>query len=380
MLKKKLFKKKENTNKTTNRKSCDFGLTFIVVLLVIFGVIMVFSSSYYNALESKGDAYFFLKRDAIWALLGFFAMMATSIFNYRAYSYIAPYLLAFGFILLGLLFTPLGLTLNYATRWLSVWKITVMPGEVMKLCLIIFLAWYFDRYPDRIKSFFKGVMPVLVIVGAIFALIIKQPNLSTAITITLLALVMMLIAGMKWTHFIGVLFTGIAGVAGLIIFEPYRMKRFTTFIDPFADPMGDGYQVVQSLLALGSGRVFGLGIGKSIQKTLYLPEPQNDFIFAIIGEELGFIGGVAVVIAFMFLIWRGFKIALNAKDRFGTYLASGIVSLVGIQVFINIAVATSSMPATGIALPFISWGGNTLLIFMASMGIVLNISKTCEGL
>lgn len=153
------------------------------------------------------------------------------------------------------------------------------------------------------------------------------------------------------------------------------MKRFTTFLDPFADPMGDGYQVVQSLLALGSGKVFGVGIGKSIQKTLYLPEPQNDFIFAIIGEELGFIGGILVIIAFMFLVWRGCLIALNAPDRFSMYLATGIISLVGLQVLINIAVATSSMPATGIALPFISWGGNSLLIFCSAMGILLNISK-----
>lgn len=358
----------------SNKKSSDFALIFIVTLLVIFGIIMVFSSSYYYALAKKGDAYYFLKRDLIWALIGMIAMITTSNINYKFYKKLGPILFVISIVLLLLVFTPLGVEINYARRWIKA-GLTIMPGEIAKLCVIIFCAWFLSNKPNRIKSFKDGVLPLLLVIGTYFTLIILQPNLSTAVTISMIIVVMMFAAGMKILHLIGLFVTGVVGIIFMIILEPYRMKRITSFLDPFSDPMGSGYQVIQSLLALGSGGLFGVGLGRSIQKTLYLPEPQNDFIFAIIGEEMGFIGCTALIVCFMLLIWRGIHISINAPDLFGCLLGVGITSMIAIQVVINIAVATSSMPPTGIALPFISWGGNSLLLFMAAIGILLNISK-----
>jgi cell division protein FtsW len=357
------------------KRSSDFPLFFIVTVLVIIGIIMVFSSSYYYALARRGDAYYFVVRNIAWAAIGFVGMFVTSQINYRIYKKLAPLLFIVSIVLLGLVFTPLGVTINYATRWIGVGKITIMPGEIAKVCAIIFTAYFLDRNPSKIKSLFRGVIPLLLVVGTYFTLIILQPNLSTAITVSTIIIAMMFVAGMKYSHFFGIGLLGVIGIVAMIVVEPYRLKRLTSFLDPFADPMDTGYQVIQSLLALGSGGLFGVGLGKSIQKTLYLPEPQNDFIFAIIGEELGFIGCSVLIILFIILIWRGIHIAMNAPDLFGSLLASGVTAMIAIQVVINIAVATSSMPPTGIALPFISWGGNSLAIFMASIGILLNISK-----
>ena len=359
----------------SDKKSSDFTLIFIVTLLVIFGIIMVFSSSYYYALAKKGDAYYFLKRDLIWAVVGFASMFVASYVNYRIYRKVAPVLFVASIVLLLLVFTPLGIEINYAKRWIGAGPVTIMPGEIAKICVIIFCAWFLSKNPEKIKSFIKGVFPLLLIIITYFTLIILQPNLSTAVTISMIIVVMMFVTGMKITHLFGLFITGVLGVIGMIFLEPYRMQRLTSFFDPFSDPMGSGYQVIQSLLALGSGGLFGVGLGRSIQKTLYLPEPQNDFIFAIIGEEVGFIGSAALIICFMVLIWRGIHISINAPDLFGTLLGSGITAMIAIQVIINIAVATSSMPPTGITLPFISWGGNSLVLFMGSMGILLNISK-----
>ncbi|WP_227017195.1 putative lipid II flippase FtsW [Sinanaerobacter chloroacetimidivorans] len=363
--------------KRTRMKSGDFVLTIIVLGLVVFGVIMVFSSSYYNAINDSGDPYFYLKRDIVWAALGLGAMLFCAMFDYRMYAKIAPGILATSVLLLALLFTPLGITRNYATRWIGVGEFTVMPGEIAKIAVIIFVAWYLSKDPKRIRSFTKGVLPLLGLSGVYFGLIILQPNLSTAITICGIIIGMMFVAGLNILYLVGIVGIGAVGITGMILTDEggYRLKRLTSFLDPFQDPLGDGYQVIQSLLALGSGGLFGVGLGKSIQKTLYLPEPQNDFIFAIIGEELGYIGCLLLIACYLVLIWRGIHIAINAPDMFGTLLASGITIMLALQVVLNIAVVTSSMPPTGITLPFVSYGGNALMLFMGSMGILLNISR-----
>lgn len=365
--------------KKTRMKSGDFALTIIVLALVVFGVIMVFSSSYYNALNDTGAPYDYLKKDIVWAMMGLGVMLFCALFNYRIYAKFAPIILAVSIVLLGLLFTPLGITRNYATRWLGMesFAFTLMPGEVAKIAAIIFVAWYLSKDPKRIKSFTRGVLPMLMLCGVYFGLIILQPNLSTAITICGIIIGMMFVAGLHIMYLVGIVGVGAAGILFMILTDEdgYRLKRLTSFLDPFQDPLGDGYQVIQSLLALGSGGLFGVGLGKSIQKTLYLPEPQNDFIFAIIGEELGFIGCLILIACYIVLIWRGVHIALNAPDLFGTLLASGITIMLALQVILNIAVVTSSMPPTGITLPFISYGGNALMLFMGSMGILLNISR-----
>lgn len=358
-------------------KSGDFLLTIIVLGLVVFGVIMVFSASYYSSISETGDPYSYLKDDLKWAIFGAFAMLLAATFDYHHYRKFAPALLAISFVLLGLLFTPLGVTRNNATRWIGVGGFTLMPGEVAKICAIVFVAWYLSKDPTRIRSFFRGVVPLFVLSGAYFGLIILQPNLSTAITLVAIIVGMMFIAGLNIAYLVGIGGIGVVGILGLIFTdqEGYWMKRITSFVDPFQDPLGSGWQVIQSLLALGSGGLFGVGLGKSIQKTLYLPEPQNDFIFSIIGEELGFIGALLLIVCYVILIWRGSHIALNAPDLFGSLIAAGITIMLAVQVILNIAVVTSSMPPTGITLPFVSYGGNALMLFMGSFGILLNISR-----
>ena len=358
------------------RKSGDFILKFMVTCLVIFGIIMVFSSSYYSALNAEGDAYYYLKRVILWALIGGVLMTITSNIPYRLYAHWAPMIMLVAVGLLILVLTPLGHNLNGANRWIGVGPITIMPGELCKPAAAIFTAWFLSRDLDRIRDLKNGVLPLLALVVLCCGLIMLQPNLSTAVTVASVVVVIMIAAGMDLKYLFFMAAAGVVAVVGLILIEPYRLARLTSFLDPFADPLNTGFQAVQSLLALGSGGLFGVGLGKSIQKTLYLPEPQNDFIFAIIGEELGFIGCILLLLAFLVLIWRGIHISINARDNFGMLLATGITGMIAIQVVLNIAVVTSSVPATGVALPFISWGGNSLAIFMACAGILNNISKS----
>lgn len=363
--------------KKTRMKSGDFVLTILVLALVVFGVIMVFSSSYYSAINDTGDPYAYLKRDIIWAAIGLGAMLFCAMFDYRIYAKAAPVILVVSTVLLMLLFTPLGVSRNNATRWIGVGDFTIMPGEIAKVAAIIFVAWYLSRDPKRIRSFTKGVLPLIGLCALDFGLIILQPNLSTAVTVCGIIIGMMFVAGLNILYLAGIVGLGAMGITYMILTDEdgYRMKRLTSFLDPFQDPLGDGYQVIQSLLALGSGGLFGVGLGRSIQKTLYLPEPQNDFIFAIIGEELGYIGCLLLIACYIVLIWRGIHIALNAPDMFGSLLASGITIMLALQVILNIAVVTSSIPPTGITLPFVSYGGNALVLFMGCMGILLNISR-----
>ena len=248
-------------------------------------------------------------------------------------------------------------------------------GELAKPAVAIFVAKYLSRKPNIIKDFRRGVLPTLAVMVAFAGLIMIQPSMSTAMTLCGIVIFIMIAAGMKMSHFGVIVALGGGAAALLIALEPYRLLRATSFLDPFADPLGTGFQAVQSLLALGSGGLFGVGLGKSIQKTLYLPEPMNDFIFSIIGEELGFIGCLVIIALYIVLIWRGIHIAINAKDMFGMLLATGLTAMIAIQVVLNIAVVTSSMPPTGVSLPFISWGGNSLAILMGSAGIMVNISK-----
>ena len=355
----------------------DFVLVILVLMLVVFGIIMVFSASYYSSISESGDPYAYLKDDIKWAALGTVLMLITAWIDYHAYRRLGPLFLVASLVLLTLLLTPLGITRNNATRWLGVGGFTLMPGEVAKICAILFVAWFLSDGSDRIRSFTRGVLPLLVLCGVYFGLIILQPNLSTALTICAVILGMMFVAGLNLIYFIGIAGLGAVGIFTMITTDEdgYWLARLTSFLDPFQDPLGSGWQVIQSLLALGSGGLFGVGLGKSIQKTLYLPEPQNDFILSIIGEELGFVGGLLLLVCYIILIWRGTQIALKAPDRYGMLVASGITILLAVQVILNVAVVTSSMPPTGITLPFVSYGGNALLLFMGSFGILLNISR-----
>ena len=358
-------------------KSGDFWLMLFTLMLVLFGLIMVFSASYYSSISQDGNPYSYLVRHGAWVVFGLVAMAFGALFDYRKYKKWALPILIVSVILLVLVLTPLGQTTNGATRWIKVGPVTLMPGEIAKIAAIIFVAWFLSEDASRIKSLKRGILPLLGIIAVYGALIVKQPNLSTAITVCGIIIAMMLVAGLKWRYVATAGGIGVVGILSIVIFmkDTYWYNRLTSFTDPFQDALGDGYQAVQSLLALGSGGLFGVGLGKSVQKNLYLPEPQNDFILAIIGEELGYIGVLLLIALYCLFIWRGIHIALNAPDQFGLLLASGIVLMVAIQVILNIAVVTSSMPPTGINLPFISYGVNALLIFMFSAGVLLNISR-----
>ena len=347
------------------------------VMLVIFGLIMVFSASYYYSISRDGNAYSYLLRHGMWVVVGFGAFIFGSLFDYRQYRKIAIPALIFSVLLLILVLTPLGQTTNGATRWIKLGPVTLMPGEIAKMGAILFVAWFLSEDTGRIKSLTRGILPLLGVAALYGALIIMQPNLSTAITVCGIIIAMMLVAGLKWRYVITAGGIGAAGILGILLFmrDTYWYSRLTSFTDPFSDPLNTGYQAVQSLLALGSGGLFGVGLGKSVQKNLYLPEPQNDFILAIIGEELGFAGVLLLIVLYCLFLWRGMHVAINAPDQFGLLLASGIVLMVAIQVILNIAVVTSSMPPTGINLPFISYGGNALLIFMFAAGVLINISR-----
>ena len=356
-------------------QSADYTIIALTCALVIFGVIMVFSASYYWSIDKVGNPYNFLIKDLFWAGTGFLIMLGTTLLDYHVYKRFAPTLLGVAFVLLVMVLL-VGDNINGATRWISIAGVTIMPGEITKICVIIFTAWFLCRDADLIHDPIHGILPLVVVAGVLGALIMKQPNMSTAMTIVLIIGAMMFVAGLDMKYVVGLVGAGGAAVAALILADGgYRLKRFTSFLDPFADPLGDGYQVVQGMLALGSGGIHGLGLGRSIQKNLYLPEPQNDFILAIIGEELGFIAILILLAVYMFLIWRGIRIILDAPDRFGMLLGSGIVIMIGVQVLMNVAVVTSSMPPTGVTLPFVSYGGNALWLFMGSMGILLNISR-----
>ncbi len=356
----------------------DFTLVVMVLLLAIFGVIMVFSASYYWSIDKHGTPYYFLIRAGFWVVSGFFIMLFFAMLDYHKLGgKFAIAMLIVATIALALVPTPLGLNINGASRWIRLGPITIMPGELAKFAVIIFVSWYFSERPERIKSFVRGVLPMIFLCGFFGGLIMLQPNLSTAVTVVGIIVAIMFIAGLNFLY--------LGGLGGLSVFalivliisdtEGYRWKRYASFLDPFKDPKGDGWQVVNSLLALGSGGIFGLGLGKSVQKNLYLPEPQNDFILAIIGEELGYVAIWLLLLIYIVIIWRGIKIAMLAKDRLGMLLASGVTAMIGMQVIFNVAVVTATMPPTGVTLPFISYGGNAMWMFMASTGILLNISR-----
>lgn len=359
-------------------KEVDFWMLTMTIALAMYGLIMVFSASYYFSINENGNPFYYLIRDGIWVVLGTALMCFGIVVDYRTWNnkVLILGLLGVCFALLLLVFTPLGHTANNATRWIMVGPITIMPGEISKMGMIFFIAWFCAENTRKIRSFTRGMLPILVVAGVFAAMIIKQPNLSTAITLVGIVLVMMLVAGMRWIYIFVLTGAGVVGTLALIMFKGgFWQERFDTFTHPFDYAATSGYQIVQGLQALGSGGLFGVGLGKSVTKSLYLPYPHNDFILAIIGEETGYLGVLLLLVMYTVFIWRGASIALRCRDEFGLLIASGTVLMVAIQVVLNLLVITSSMPATGVNLPFVSYGGNALMIFMFLAGVVLNISR-----
>lgn len=363
--------------KKVKKRACDFTLLLTTLLLVFIGIIMVFSSSWPEGIKSFNDGYHFLRKQVIASLSGLIAMLFFMNFDYKIIKRLSGVIYIASLLSGLLIFTPLGVIKKGARRWVSLGFTTFMPSDVIKLGAIIFLAAYLSRKKNDINSFKKTTVPTVFIIGLSCGMIYLQKDLGTTVTLAMTLMGIFFVAGMRISHFMLMTIGAFAGLIYAITGDEdgYRMKRLTSFLDPFADKRATGWQVVQSLYALGSGGLFGLGLGKSRQKFFYIPEPYNDFIFAIIGEELGFLGAFTVVLLFMVLIWRGIRTALNIEDLFGSLLATGIIALIAVQSLIHIAVVTSSIPTTGIPLPFVSYGGTSLVLYMSSMGILLNVSR-----
>ncbi len=368
--------KKEKKFSSFVNNPFDFPLLITIILLLAIGLIMVLSASSPTALAVSGDSYEYFFKQFMFAIGGLVLMFCISKVDYRFYKkyYIHALVIAIALLAAVLLF---GEEINGATRWIYVTEtLSFQPSEIAKILVIIFYAGLLTVTKDRLKLFWKGFILNFLGVLLIAACLIPQPHYSAMIVIIGTVSIMMLTAGVKFSHFMGVaLAVGLPILIALIAFTPYRLERVITFLDPWQDTTDSGYQIVQSLYAIGSGGFFGVGLGESKQKFSYIPEPHNDFIFSILAEELGFVGCAAVIVLFGILIWRGILIALKSPDMFGSLIAIGITSLIAIQVIINIAVVTSSMPVTGMPLPFFSYGGTALVIILVEMGILLNISR-----
>ncbi|WP_194190559.1 stage V sporulation protein E [Clostridium chrysemydis] len=352
----------------------DYGIFCTIILLLSIGVVMVYSASSYYAMFHFKDSTYFLKRQLAWSAVGIIVMMFMMSIDYhkiKKFTLIAmictvPLLLAV-FLFPGV---------NGAQRWIQLGPASFQPSELAKYVVVLYLAMALSSMGDRVKDFKKGIIPCFAIGGFYAGLVLAQKNLSIAAVIMIVTFIVVFAAGARRIHMFGVV-TPVLTAAALFfaLFEPYRRARMLNFVNPWKDPAGNGYQLIQSFYALGAGGVLGLGLGQSRQKTLYMPEPHNDFIFSIIGEELGLVGCIFIILLFVIFVWRGVKIASSCKDSYGTYLALGITSIIAVQAIINIAVVTGSMPVTGVPLPFISYGGSSLVINMTAMGILLNISR-----
>ena len=351
-----MAKKKTKTFSSFVNNPIDFTLVITILLLLSIGLIMVLSASSPSALAEDGNSYSYFSKQLIFAVLGIIAMLFISKVDYRFYQKFYKHAWVIAFVLLALVLVA-GRTINGAKRWIYVTDtLSVQPSEIVKILMIIFYAGILVKNRDELSKYGKGFIKHMLFLAPIIILLLLEPHFSASIVIIGICSIMMIMAWCKFWHFLAT--GGLVGIPAaifLIVKEPYRLQRVITFLDPWKDATGDGWQVIQSLYAIGSGGLFGAGLGESKQKYLYIPEPHNDFIFSILGEELGFIGCAIVIILFAILIWRGILIAMKAPDMFGSLLAIGITALVAIQVVINIAVVTSSMPATGMPLPFFSY-------------------------
>ena len=353
----------------------DLVLLCSVLFLVVFGIIMVYSASSYQAELRYNDKFFFMKKQIYGAIAGLVGMVVLYFIDFEKLKKARWYLLIGSFILLALVFVPkIGVKVYGARRWINLGFTTIQPSEIAKFAFVLFSAASLSKLNRQVKSF-KGILPTLLTGGITCLLIIMEPNMSITICVGVTLVSMLFIGGATWKHFLYLAIPVLVLVPVLIIIEPYRLRRLVAFLDPFKSASGEGFQLVQSLYALGNGGLFGVGLFNSRQKYLFLPFSESDFIFSIIAEELGFVGALFIILVYIVVIIRGIAISKNAPTRFGSYLVSGITTLIAIQLIVNIAVVTGSIPPTGLPLPFISAGSTSLLVFMSAIGVVLNVDK-----
>ena len=361
------------------KKPMDFAVFLVVMVLLAIGIVMVFSASAVKAYWDYGDPYHFFKRQLAWGVIGFVAMIFAANYDYwRLRTWAKPLFYVSIALLVFVLIPGLGIEVNGARRWLGFGGFRLQPSEMIKLAIVVYMAASFAPNPSKVRDFWQGLVPLLVAVGISGVLIMSQPDLGTAIAVAGTAFVFLVIVGAQASHMTVLATLALPVISWAIVSEEYRLRRFLAFLNPWADPLDSGFHIIQALYALGSGGLFGLGLGQGRQKWFYLPEQHTDFIFAIIGEEMGFLGCAVLMLLYGFLLWRGFRIAITAPDTFSTLLAAGIISMIGLQAIVNIGVVTATLPITGIPLPFVSFGGSSLFFSMVGVGIMLNISKYCN--
>ena len=363
-------------------KPIDKTLLTIMILLMMLGLLTLFSATYYKAQNSTGDPWSEVKKQMFGVAVGAAAMQFTIRIPYQFWGKrkVVVAGIALSCVLLLLVVIPgIGVNINGSRRWLSIAGISFQPGEFAKYAVVLFMAMVLTARGRKIQWLFKGILPVLVVPGVLFLLILEQPNLSTAGTIIIVSVLLVLLAGAKWRHML------VLGTGGLVLgayyawSEEYRRERLLSFMNPFAKMSDEGYQLSQSLIAFGSGGLFGMGLGQGRQKYAYLPYPESDFIFAIVGEDFGLAGCLAVILLFVAFMIAGMRIAMTCEDKHGCLLAAGIIGMISVQAFINMGVVVGVLPTTGLPLPFFSAGGTSLSITMAAVGIVLNISRSCRA-
>ncbi len=367
-----------------SRGVMDLSFFLIVITLLVIGIIMMFSASYAKALSESGgqNGTSYAMKQMMMAGVGIVALFFFSFFDYRHFAspkIAIPFYCGCLALLIAVL--AMGVTENGATRWIVLGPINFQPSELMKLAIIVLFSYLIVQNYNRMHTFSVGILPFGVLLGAVVLLLLLQPHLSCTLLTCAVAVILMFIGGVRWKH-IGILIVvGVIGIVAIVFYKiqtdgfTYFATRFQSWLDPFSDEKGGTWQTTQSLIAIGSGGLFGLGLGGSRQKFMYLPESQNDFVFSIVCEELGFIGAVTVILLFLLLVIRGIYIASKARDKFGMLITIGITAQIGIQAFLNIAVVSNLIPNTGISLPFFSYGGTALIMQLAEMGIVLNVSR-----
>ena len=348
-------------------------------MLACVGIIMIYSASSIYAYSSMGDSLYFLKRHMVYLAVGFAMMLFAMVYDLKKLQRLSkPIILASIFLLLLVLIPHIGRETAGARRWFRVGPINFQPSEFAKIAIIIYMADFVSRKGILIKSFFKSYLPAMMVLGAVLGPVLLEPDLGTAVTVSLIVFIILYVAGTKPVYIWGSFLASLPVLYILLFRVAYRRKRLMVFMDPWADKRGAGFQIIQSFVALGSGGPFGVGLGQSRQKLFYLPASHTDFIFSIIGEELGFLGVTAIISLFAIFIWQGMKVAFKAVDTFERSLALGIVSLIAIETIINIGVTAGALPTKGLPMPFISYGGSGLIFHLMAVGILLNIARSCE--
>jgi cell division protein FtsW len=362
------------------RNGLDTTILLLAVVLTCFGVVMVYSSSSIMADKRYADGFYFLKRQGLYALTGFLVMGLAARVDYHCLRRIAVPFLFFCAALLVIVFIP-GVSSHAggASRWIRLAGFSIQPSEVAKLGLVIYMAHSLAKKREKIKSFKLGFIPYMVVLALLLFLLLLQPDLGSALTLLAVAMVMLLVAGTRLSYLFSVVILAIPFLYFAVMNVDYRRKRILAFLNPWDDPTNSGFQIIQSWTAFGTGGLFGNGLGEGKQKLFYLPEAHTDFIFSVVGEELGFIGVLVITAMFLVLIMRGIRAALAAPDDFGCYLAFGVTLLLGLEAFVNIAVVMGMLPTKGLALPFLSYGGTSILTTLLAVGILLNISSHAPG-